>query len=110
MTTNRHTGPLMFMVCIVMLLFSNPLLLATQARATPAQAFIGGKPPLNIYAFASPRNDFCYSDHIQAIGKLLKSEQERINQVGGIRGRPIAIEIRDDRGDSKRALENAKEA
>src|SRR5262249_11442705 len=80
------------------------------AFSTPANAFIGSRPPLNIYVFVGPRTDFCYSDHILAIMKLLRSERDRINRTGGIAGRRIAIQIRNDEGDAKRAIEIANEA
>jgi hypothetical protein len=110
MTTNCNIRPIMLIACTIAALLSHFLPSTAQVLATPAHALTGGKPPLNIYAFVGPRNDFCYSGHIQAIEKLLKNEQERINQAGGISGRRIAIQIRDDRGESNRALEIAKEA
>ncbi len=72
----------------------------------PAEAFSIGKPPLKITVFAGPRNDFCYSDHIDAIEKLIKSEQNRINNAGGIAGRRIEVQVRDDEGDPKRTVAN----
>ncbi len=86
------------------------LFLHSESIASPAQAFMGAKPPLNIYVFVGPRNDFCYSDHIQAIEKLVRSERDRINKAGGIGGRRIAIEIRNDKGDTKRGVEIVREA
>ena len=65
--------------------------LASPALAATAEAFTIGKAPLKITVFTGPRNDFCYSDHIDAIAKLVKAEQDRINKAGGIAGRPVGI-------------------
>ena len=80
------------------------LLAAPKAVASPAEAFSIGKPPLKITVLAGPRNDFCYSDHIDAIEKLVRSEQNRINKTGGIAGRRIEVQVRDDGGDPKRTV------
>ena len=61
---------------------------APMALASPAAAFSIGRPPLKITVLVGPRNDFCYSDHIDAVEKLALSERERINKAGGIGGRP----------------------
>ena len=98
---------------LALLLFS-PLLLALlsapKAAATPAEAFSIGKPPLKITVFTGPRNDFCYSDHIDAVEKLVTSAQNRINKTGGIAGRRIEVQFRDDEGDPKRTVANARAA
>ncbi len=73
-------------------------LLSAKASATPAEAFSIGKPPLKITVLTGPRNDFCYSDHIEAIEKLVETERDRINKAGGIAGRKIEIQVRDDGG------------
>jgi hypothetical protein len=110
MMPNCKIRPIRLIACAAAALVSNFLPSAAQVLATPAHAFAGAKPPLNIYAFTGPRSDFCYSAHIQAIEKLMKIEQGRINRAGGIGGRQIAIQIRNDGGASSRALENVKEA
>jgi hypothetical protein len=86
------------------------LLSAPRASATPAAAFSIGKPPLKITVLTGPRNDFCYSDHIQAIEKLVKGERDRINKAGGVAGRKIEIDVRDDGGDPKRTIANVSAA
>jgi hypothetical protein len=110
MMPNCRIRPIRLIACAAAALFSNFLPSAAQVLSTPAHAFMSGKPPLNIYAFVGPRSDFCYSAHIQAVEKFMKNEQERINRGGGVSGRPVRIQIRNDRGDSNLALENAKEA
>lgn len=84
--------------------------LAPAAHADEAQAIGIGKPPLKITVLVGPRNDFCYSDHIEATEKLVQSARDRINKAGGIAGRSLEIVFRDDRGDSRRAVESVKEA
>ncbi len=81
-----------------------------KAIANPAAAFSIGRPPLKITVLVGPRNDFCYSDHIDAIEKLARAERDRINRAGGIAGRPIEIQIRDDEGDGRRTVTNVSDA
>jgi hypothetical protein len=85
-------------------------LLCERALATPAEAFSIGRPPLKIVVLTGPRNDFCYSDHIEAIEKLVKTERNRINKAGGIAGRKIEIQVRDDGGDPTRTIANVSAA
>ncbi len=80
------------------------------AFASPAEAFSIGRPPLKITVLVGPRNDFCYSDHIDAIEKLARAERDRINKAGGIAGRSIEIQIRDDEGDARRTVTNVSDA
>jgi hypothetical protein len=75
-----------------------------------AAALTSSSKPLNIYIFVGPRNDFCFSDHIQAIEKLVRNERIRINKAGGIGGRKITIQIRNDRAESRRGIGSAREA
>ena len=86
------------------------LVSTSTAYATPAEAFSLGKPPLKITVLVGPRNDFCYSDHIEAIEKLGRSERDRINKAGGIAGRQIEIQFRSDEGDPRRTVENVSQA
>ncbi len=83
---------------------------APSAFATEAQALGLGKPPFKITVLTGPRNDFCYSDHIEAIEKLVKTERDRINAAGGIAGRKLEVLIRDDQGDTRRTVETMREA
>jgi len=57
-----------------------------------AEAFSIGKPPLKITVLVGPRNDFCYSDHIDAIQKLARSERDRINNKGSSSVSDLATE------------------
>ncbi len=95
--------------CLILFL-SLVLFSAPAAFASPANAFSLGKLPLRITVLVGPRNDFCYSDHIDAIEKLTKSARDRINKAGGIAGHPIEIEIRDDEGDARRTVANVNGA
>ena len=78
--------------------------------ASPAAAFSIGKAPYKITLLVGPRTDFCYSDHIDAIEKLARTERDRINKAGGIAGHPVEIQIRDDEGDSRRTVTNVSDA
>ena len=109
------TAPAQASIPLLLAVFLLPLialclLFAPKASATPAEAFSIGKPPLKITVLTGPRNDFCYSDHIEAIEKLLEGERDRINKAGGIGGRKIEIQVRDDGGDPKRAVANVSAA
>jgi hypothetical protein len=84
--------------------------LAPSARAEEAKALGLGKPPVKITILLGPRNDFCYSDHIEAIEKLVSSEKDRINKSGGIAGRPLEVSFRDDQGDARRTVDHVGEA
>ncbi len=83
---------------------------ASTALAGPAKAFSIGASPLKITVLTGPRNDFCYSDHTEAIEKLARRERDRINKAGGIAGRQIEIQFRNDEGDASRTVENVREA
>ncbi len=83
---------------------------APMALASPAAAFSIGRPPLKITVLVGPRNDFCYSDHIDAVEKLALSERERINKAGGIGGRPVDIQFRNDEGDGGKTVAIVNEA
>ncbi len=80
--------------------------LSAQASASPAEAFSIGRPPLKITVLTGPRNDFCYSDHIEAIEKLVEAERDRLNKAGGIARRRIEVQFLDDGGDPKRTVAN----
>ena len=80
--------------------------LSAKASASPAEAFSIGRPPLKITVLTGPRNDFCYSDHIEAIEKLVEGERDRLNKAGGIGGRRIEVQLLDDGGDPKRTVAN----
>ena len=94
----------------VFLLLWATCLLAPAANADEAKALGIGKPPLKITVLVGPRNDFCYSDHIEATEKLVQSARDRINKAGGIAGRPLEIVFRDDRGEARRTVESVREA
>jgi Periplasmic binding protein len=95
---------------VLLLSFLGLALLSAPARAEPAQALTLGRTPLRITVLTGPRNDFCYSDHTEAIEKLVRSERDRINKAGGIAGRQIEIQFRNDEGDAKRTVAFVSEA
>ena len=97
-TATAHSNIPLLLAVFLLPLIALCLLSAPKASATPAEAFSIGKPPLKITVLTGPRNDFCYSDHIDAIEKLLKGEQDRINKAGGAAGRKVEIQVRDDGG------------
>jgi hypothetical protein len=104
----HSTGTLLavsFLLLFWLTLFSGPA-----AFANPASAFSIGRPPLKITVLVGPRNDFCYSDHIDAIEKLARAERDRINNAGGISGRPVEVQFRDDAGDARRTVANVSDA
>ncbi len=109
-TATTHTNIPLLLAVFLLPLVALCLLAAPKASATPAEAFSIGKPPLKIVVLTGPRNDFCYSDHIDAIEKLVKSERDRINKAGGIAGWKIEIQVRDDGGDPKRTVANISAA
>lgn len=79
----------------------------TAKAATEAEA--AAKPPLKIGVFVSSRNDVCYAPgDILAIRKLVKREQRRINQQGGIGGRRVRVDFYDDQRDDNRAIANMR--
>jgi hypothetical protein len=102
-----HAVSLLFALLVQLLCAA---LACSPAVAAPAEAFIIRKPPLKLTVLVGPRNDFCYSDHIQAIEKLAKIERDRINKTGGIAGRQIEIEFRDDKGDARQTVEHVRKA
>ncbi|MFN3745333.1 MAG: ABC transporter substrate-binding protein [Hyphomicrobiaceae bacterium] len=67
-------------------------------------------PPYHIALFVSPpREDLCHDPgDLAAVRRLAADEQARINQRGGIAGRPIAIKIFDDGRDSAKAIANMR--
>ena len=109
-TASTRTNIPLLLAVFLLPLVALCLLSAPKASATPAEAFSIGKPPLKITVLTGPRNDFCYSDHIEAIEKLVKGERDRINKAGGIAGRKIEIQVRDDGGDPKRTVANVSAA
>jgi hypothetical protein len=86
------------------------LALASPSMAGPAEAFTLGKSPLRITLLLGPRNDFCNSDHIEAIQKLAGTVRDRINKAGGVAGRTLDIQFRDDAGDAAKTVSIVKEA
>ena len=110
MTSSPEFSVFALFAALVIQLLGLALFSASSAFAAPAEAFTIGKPPLKITVLVGPRNDFCYSDHIAAIEKLGRSERDRINKAGGIHGRQIEMQFRDDDGDSKRTVANVSAA
>jgi len=104
MTSGPEINVFALLAALAVQVLGLALLSAPSAFAAPAEAFSIGKPPLKITVLVGPRNDFCYSDHIEAIEKLGRSERDRINKAGGIHGRQIEIQVRNDEGDPKRTV------
>ncbi len=67
-------------------------------------------PPYHVALFVSPpREDLCHDPgDIAAVRRLAAEEQARINQRGGVAGRPIAIKIFDDQRSDARAIANMR--
>ncbi len=107
--TSGHSAGSLLAGCLFLLLWLS-LFCAPAANASPAQALSIGKAPFKITLLVGPRSDFCYSDHIDAIEKLARSVRDRVNKSGGIAGRPIEVQIRDDEGDARRTVTNVSDA
>ncbi|MEQ1652505.1 MAG: ABC transporter substrate-binding protein, partial [Hyphomicrobium sp.] len=74
-----------------------------------AQAAKG--PPFKIEVFVGSRTDVCFDPgDVQAIKTLTVQEQDRINSRGGISGRPIKLEFRDDERDQDKLIANVRSA
>jgi len=84
--------------------------------AVPAEAQLAGKaeaapPPYRISVFVSSNPERCYdSGDVAAVTALAEAEKERINEAGGIAGRPVQIRIFDDVRDTDRAVANVRAA
>ncbi len=67
-------------------------------------------PPYHVALFVSPpRDDLCHDPgDLAAIRRLAADEQARINQRGGVAGRPIAIKIFDDDRNDAKAIANMR--
>ena len=74
-----------------------------------AQAAKG--PPFNIDVLVSSRTDVCFDPgDLAAIKTLTLKEQARINSRGGVSGRPIHLNFRDDARDDQKAIANVRQA
>lgn len=99
---------------------SRPVLLALLAAfwiacaADPARAIKEAEaaqgPPYHVALFVSqPRDDLCHDPgDLAAIRRLAADEQARINQRGGVAGRPIAIKVFDDERNDAKAIANMR--
>lgn len=69
-------------------------------------------PPYHIALLVTPpREDLCHDPgDLAAIRRLAIEEQTRINQRGGIAGRPLAIKILNDDRDDRKAIANVRTA
>ncbi len=97
------------------LLVAIALVMALAIAATPAaRAQIAGRaeaaaPPLRIGVFVSSRTDRCYDPgDVAAVTAMAKAEEARINEAGGIAGRPLQVRILDDGRDPERAVANVR--
>lgn len=76
---------------------------------TQAQAAQG--PPVSISVLLSSDPEACYDrGYNDAIRTLTLRERDRLNKRGGIGGRPIELDFRDDTRDQKTTVANVKQA
>lgn len=95
------------MAVIVMALACGPH--GDAVAANEAEAAQG--PPFNIAVFVSSRSDVCYdTGEIAAIKHMTALEQSKINNRGGISGRPVNVIVHDDARDEKKLIENLRTA
>jgi hypothetical protein len=81
---------------------------AQPAAATEAEA---AQPPLKIKLLINARTRACYEpNYIPAIKALAGRERDRINLVGGIGGRPLALEFLENGRGNKGAIANVRAA
>lgn len=75
------------------------------------EAIAASGPPLRVALFVNSSPIKCYnSGHVEATQRLANLAVERINARGGVRGRPIALEIYDNANDDREALRNVEAA
>jgi len=80
------------------------------AQATD-EAVAASGPPLNIALFVNSSPILCYnSGRVTATKRLANLAVEQVNSRGGVRGRPIQLNIYDNQGSAEKAVANAKEA
>lgn len=97
----------------VMALFALALACFQQvATATAAdEAVAASGPPLNIALFVNTQPIQCYSSgHVLATRTLANLAAQRINELGGVRGRPVQLTIYDNQNDLERAITNVRAA
>ena len=83
--------------------------IATAVAADEAEAASG--PPLNIALFVNSSPTYCYSSgHIEATNTLANLAAERINDLGGVRGRPVQLTVYDNQNNLERAVKNIRTA
>lgn len=76
-----------------------------------AQTADASKMPLSISVFISSRKDLCYDNgDVAAITSLVTAEQHRINAAGGVRGRPLSVNILDDGRQAQQTVTNLGKA
>ncbi|WP_170937103.1 MULTISPECIES: ABC transporter substrate-binding protein [Rhodomicrobium] len=81
--------------------------------ARPARAAdepVSGR-PLTIAIFVNSVTSQCfYNGNLEAITRLAKAARDRVNAMGGVAGRPLALQFFDERSDAKQALANVRAA
>ena len=97
---------LVSLLVAILLLSTGPTSLAQEA----AEAASG--PPLTISLFVNSGSTVqCYGDgRLPAIRKLTELARDDINKRGGIHGRPVAIQILDNTGETEKTIANMKAA
>ncbi|MEQ1711531.1 MAG: ABC transporter substrate-binding protein [Hyphomicrobium sp.] len=93
----------------VVMLASAAITAHSASAIEPAQAAQG--PPLNVAFLVSNRGDVCYDPgDVAAIKRFATVEQERLNRIGGVAGRPLQIRFLDDDRDPKKTAANVRSA
>ena len=98
---------------IVMLLALASLSAVMQIRAVYGadEAVAASGPPLNIALFVNSSPIYCYSSgHVEATRQLTALAAARINLLGGVRGRPVAVTVYDNANNAETAVDNAHKA
>lgn len=85
--------------------------LATNDAAAIEKAEAAKGPPVTVAVFVGSRNDVCYDPgDVDAIKRLVAREEARINQSGGVGGRPLNVKVLDDARDDAKAVANVRAA
>jgi hypothetical protein len=76
-----------------------------------AQDELAQSAPVKIALLVTARDDRCFdSGYVPAIKYMAALQRDRINEAGGIAGRPLELEIFDDDGDAEKAAANVGRA
>lgn len=101
-----HCMAALALTCLALL-----LAMAGQTRQAiaAAEAVAASGPPLRIALFVNTSPILCYnSGNVEAARTLATLAVDRINQLGGVRGRKIEIEIYDNENNNDKAIANVR--